>query len=86
METPYSRAFDAIWAGHAVCEVEPLIQALPSQDRQALLCTVCAIQDEIARNCQQHGQEVSTLLTLYCPLNIDGVATCLIRNKGEVIS
>jgi len=50
---------------------------LAPDDRQALLCFVCSIHNEMASNCLQHGAEVAKLLTAECPLFIDGRATCL---------
>ena len=71
------KALDAIMAGYSVAEIRPIIGELPPGERQILLCTVCALHNEIASNCQQHAKEVSKLLTLACPLYIDGIATCL---------
>jgi len=65
-------------AGLPASEIIPLLRELPKQDRQSLLCAVCALHDEIARNCQEHAHHVSDLLGSECPLYVDGIATCLL--------
>lgn len=70
-------------AGYPASDVEWLLRRLSDADRQQLLCTLCQIHIELASNCQQHGQEVSALLTEHCPLYIDGVATCLIEIRHD---
>jgi len=66
-------------AGHPAFEITSNLQHLPNYERQLLLCTVCSMHNEIACNCRDHGDEVSTLLTLECPLFVDGRATCLLE-------
>jgi hypothetical protein len=67
-------------AGHPAFEIISNLRHLPTDDRQSLLCTVCSMHHEIACNCRDHGNEVSTLLTLECPLFVDGRATCLLED------
>lgn len=68
--------FNAILAGSQQWEVSALLQELAAEDRQNLLCTVCAMRCEIAGNCRLTGAEVSALPTAECPLFIHGVPTC----------
>jgi hypothetical protein len=71
-----AEVFDAILAGNPTWQVAPALQQLVSEDRQNLLCTVCAMHAEITRNCVAYGTEVNALLTAECPLYIHGIATC----------
>ena len=71
--------FEAILGGTQASTVAPDLNQLSKEERQSLLCTVCAMHDEIARNCLGHAQEVRNLLTAECPMFIKGVATCLIE-------
>jgi len=71
----YDEVFEAILAGHSAFLTMPSLLNLPDHDRQRLLCVLCSIHNEIVGNCQQRGNEVSTLLTSQCPLFIEGEAT-----------
>ena len=66
---------DTILAGN-LADIEPLLDELHAEDRQALLCIVCSMRAEIARNCQQSGCEVSTLLTEHCRWYVNNTPTC----------
>ena len=55
-----------ILAGQLAVGVAPYLKQLPD-DRQNVLCTVCAMHDEIARNCVHTATEASTLLAAECP-------------------
>jgi len=68
--------FEAILAGRRESEVAPMLRQLAPTVRQDLLCTVCAMREEIARNCLATAAEVNALLTIECLLYIDGTATC----------
>lgn len=67
---------DAVMAGAPTGEIEALLQDVRSADRQTILCELCSLQNEIANNCLQYGNEVSALLTSNCPLYVNGKATC----------
>ena len=67
-----------ILAGQPAASAAMHLKQLPADDRQNLLCTVCAMHDEIARNCVLTATEVRTLLSAECPFYVDGVATCLL--------
>jgi hypothetical protein len=68
--------FDLILAGSREWEIAPLLRQLTDEDRQNLLCTVCAMRGEIARNCCSTAAEVNALLTTKCSLFIHGAPTC----------
>jgi hypothetical protein len=76
----YDCVFETIMAGYPAHEVMPHLQNLTGDERQTLLCTVCSMLDEITCNCRDHGAEVATILTLGCPLFLDGRATCLVAD------
>jgi hypothetical protein len=73
-----SDVFDMILAGQPATGVGTHLNRLPVAERQTLLCTVCAMHDEIARNCVQTATEASKLLAAQCPFYVNGVATCLL--------
>jgi len=77
----FESVFEGVLAGSPAREIVPALRVLPDQDRQAVLCTVCAIRDEIARNGLEHGDEVERLLESECPLFVAGVATCLLDDQ-----
>ncbi len=63
-------------AGLPAVEIIPLLQNLPTTDRQAILCSACCIHDEIASISLNHGAEVSKLLASECPVFVDGYQAC----------
>ena len=68
---------EAVFAGESSSAITGLLQQLSGKDRQVVLCTVCALHNDIACICVQHGVEVIALLSAECPLFLDGHATCL---------
>lgn len=82
MTSKTSSVFEAILAGNVAGAVAPYLNQLPEDERQNVLCTVCAMHNEIARNCLGHAKEVRDLLTAECPMFLDGIATCLLPGKG----
>jgi hypothetical protein len=76
MPVTVPQVFDAILAGRREWEVAPMLRQLSPKVRQELLCTVCGMRDEIARNCLATAAEVNALLTTECPLYVQGTATC----------
>jgi len=76
MPVTVPEVFNAILAGRPEREVAPMLQQLDPDARENLLCTVCAMRQEIARNCHSTAAEVNALLTTECPLYIRGTATC----------
>lgn len=69
--------FDTVMAGYPN-DIVPALKILRNDDRQALLCTICSIHDEIKRNSLEHGRDVHQFLESQCPLFLDGVATCML--------
>lgn len=76
---PATDVFEMILAGQPAVGVATHLSRLSSDDRQNVLCTVCAMHDEIARNCVQTATEASRLLAAECPFYVNGVATCLLK-------
>ena len=70
------QVFDLILAGSREWEIAPLLRQLTDEDRQNLLCTICAMREEIACNCRSTAAEVNALLTTECSLFIHGAPTC----------
>ena len=68
---------DDVLAGTNADELQPRVVHLNPSVRQAFLCSICKMHNEVASNCVQHGAEIKTLLELECPLFVDGRATCL---------
>jgi hypothetical protein len=73
--------YEAILGGVPASMVAPHLIQLPPGERQNLLCTVCSMHSEIARNCIATANEVQNLLTAECPYYVDGVATCLLEDQ-----
>ena len=73
--------FETVLAGHPSGEIVTALKTLSPDDRQALLCTICSIHDEIERNSQEHGEDVRQLLETQCPLFNNGIATCLVDDQ-----
>ncbi len=79
MSSPSSvnEVMEMILAGDPELLVASRLKELPSDERLTLLCTVCSMHDEIARNCLHTAKEVRKLLSDECPYYVDGTATCL---------
>jgi len=45
---------------------------------------VCAMREEIARNCRSTAAEVNALLTTECPQYIRGIATCRLESTSAL--
>jgi hypothetical protein len=76
--TTFDELFETVMAGVPNDEIIPVLNSLSPDNRQALLCTICSIHDEIERNSQEHGRDVRLLLQFQCPLFRDGIASCLL--------
>ena len=72
---------EAALAGNSAAEIGAIVESLRQADRQNALCAVCSIHNEIACNSRQHGAEVAEVLARYCPLYVNGVATCLLETR-----
>jgi len=62
------QAFDALLSGLPPEEVQKDIAALAVTERAALLCTVCAIRDDVANVCMQTANHIDVVLTAQCVL------------------
>jgi hypothetical protein len=60
--TLYDQILESIMEGQSAEEIMLRLRKLPTIDRERVLCTVRSIQNEIARTCLQHGNEVAKLL------------------------
>jgi hypothetical protein len=76
MTEPVHRVYQAILAGTSASMVSRHLDQLSRNERQHLLCTVCAMHHEIACNCLETADELTKLLTVECPLYVNAVATC----------
>jgi hypothetical protein len=77
----HKAVFEAVLAGDSAQQIAAVLDTIPERERQDALCAVCSLQLEIASNSQQHGAEVAEVLSRYCPLFVNGVASCLIENR-----
>ena len=71
--------FEMVLSGQPAVVTSTYVNQLPPGARQDVLCTVCGMHDEIARNCVQTATEVSALLEVECSYYVNGVATCLLK-------
>jgi|HubBroStandDraft_6_1064221.scaffolds.fasta_scaffold70677_4 hypothetical protein len=76
-ETTAGEVLESILAGRSAAKVAPLLIQLSPDERQNVLCTTCAMRDEIARNCVATGRQAEKLLTAECRFYINGTPTCL---------
>ena len=76
-ESSTDEILEMILADYPARMVIPRLKELSPDARKSLLCTVCSMRCEIARNCLETAKEVDKLLTAECPYFIDGIATCL---------
>lgn len=72
----HDQILQAVMSGAPAAEIIEEMKRLIAIDRQAVLCTICWLQSEIAKNSIQHGSEVAAVLTALCSRYINGVATC----------
>lgn len=61
------QVLDALLSGMTTEEIDIRLRALNSVERQAVLCTVCYLLDEVKVNCLERGEEIATVLTRHCP-------------------
>src|SRR5690242_4480473 len=57
---------DALLTGASVEELQPRINALPVTERAALLCSTCAMIDELVTICHGVGVEAERVLIRNC--------------------
>ena len=56
--------FEAVLAGADAQELLPYFYQLPDEERELVLCTLHAMRNEVAANCQARAQEIDLLLSL----------------------
>jgi hypothetical protein len=67
---------DGLMAGVRAIDLNSLVNALKSEERRALLCTVCTMPDELSSTSVDRFQEADEMLGA-CPFYIDGRRTCV---------
>jgi hypothetical protein len=77
--SPANEIMEMILAGDPELLVASRLKELSPDERLNLLCTVCSIHDEMARNCVATGKEVNKLLSAECPYFVNSAATCLLE-------
>jgi hypothetical protein len=68
--------FELVLAGEPAETLVPGLRVLPDDERQALLCTVCLMRDEITANCGERAAETEAFLSAGCLFYINGKRTC----------
>jgi hypothetical protein len=75
----YPRAqniLDGLMAGVRSRDLNSLVNALKSEERRALLCTVCTMTDEPFSTSVDRSHEAAEMLGA-CPFYVDGRRTCV---------
>ena len=81
MTATFQQVFDLVMAGQTEAEIVRLFQELSGDERQALLCTLCHVRQEIADTSQEHGNTVSKLLSL-CEHCVGDDHTCRLAGSA----
>ena len=77
----YAEVLNAAMAGCSAAQIADQLETLNPDDRQRVLSTLCAIQNEIARDSNEHGHEIAKLLGGKCPLPCArGTTRCPFKN------
>jgi len=61
--------FETLLAGTSPNEIQPELDRLTVEDRQAVLCTACYLLDELAANCPERADEIGAVIAANCPMN-----------------
>jgi hypothetical protein len=67
---------DGLLAGVRALDLNSLVKGLKSEERRALLCSVCMMRDELSATSIDHAREADQMLGA-CPFYIDGRRTCV---------
>ena len=67
---------DALLTGASVEELQPRINALPVTERAALLCSTCAMIDELVTICHDVSVEAERILIRNCRFFEPGKVLC----------
>jgi len=68
--------FEGVLAGDPAAALVHRLPDVPEEERKLLLCTLCAMRNEIRTNCSGRVEQVETFLTRACPFFHNGVPTC----------
>ena|SRR5581483_6272650 len=71
-----SKLFEQVLAGTPADEIQSDLNRLAATERQALLCTVCFILEEVEMNCRERADEIRKLVQNNCPQYSAGQALC----------
>jgi len=72
-----TEVLDQLLAGETPAhEISLALKLLPADDRQAVLCSACAMQVELATTCSARADDVNRLLNSECHFYMDGRRTC----------
>ena len=58
--------FETLLAGTSQNEIQPELDRLTVEDRQAVLCTACFLLDEIAANCPERADNIGAFIAANC--------------------
>jgi hypothetical protein len=60
--------FEILLAGTAPNEIQPELDRLTAEDRQAVLCTACYLLDELAAKYPERADEIEAVIAANCQL------------------
>jgi hypothetical protein len=73
-----SEVFDQLLAGETPAhEITSKLRRLPDENRQRLLCMLCAYQVELGSTCPARAEDVERFFNSECPFHRDGKKNCL---------
>ena len=58
--------FETLLAGASASEIQPELDQLTAEDRQAVLCTACYLLDELAANCPERADAIGAVIAANC--------------------
>jgi len=58
--------FETLLAGASPNEIQPELDRLTAEDRQAVLCTACYLLDELGANCPERADDVGAVIAANC--------------------
>jgi hypothetical protein len=61
--------FEILLAGSPPNEIQPELDRLTAEDRQAVLCTACYLLDELAADCPERADEIGSVIAANCRMN-----------------
>jgi hypothetical protein len=61
--------FETLLAGSSPSEIQPELDQLTAEDRQAVLCTACYLLNELAADCPQRADEIVAVIAANCLMN-----------------